>query len=142
MMPQYLIQFRGLCTRCTSISPSFPNVGFINDFTNTDLISLPQTGAYLRKIEPQQARCFVIAYRNFGFLYQEYNVKEFGNFDVKEYLIMSILLKEFFSYESIYLFLSLLLICYTNLLLLYHERRMYNLTDLVNIRRDHKERAE
>jgi hypothetical protein len=86
---QYWVQYRNIHTINDDTTLTYPNIGFINPTQNVELIKISSTTTTTSVFyaEPD-AKSFVLIYNNFGVLYQEYNICQFGDFKVKECIII------------------------------------------------------
>lgn len=90
-MAQYWVQYRNVHHAKILSAAKFPDVGFISKTSQNALtkLSLP-TGTDVKEFMPTKvSKSFVAAYKHFGVMYQEYEISEFGKFNVTELIVMN-----------------------------------------------------
>lgn len=84
-MAQYWVQYRNVHSAVSTEPNKFPDIGFINKAAQTGRVETASTQPYF----PTKAKSFVVAYKHFGVMYQEYEIAEFGDFTVFELIVIN-----------------------------------------------------
>lgn len=84
-MAQYWVQYRNIHSAVSKEATKFPDIGFINKAAENGRVEMSSAEVYF----PSHAKSFVVAYRHFGVMYQEYKIDEFGDFTVFELIVIN-----------------------------------------------------
>ncbi|CAH0393267.1 unnamed protein product [Bemisia tabaci] len=85
-MAQYWVQYRTINRFDSSSDTQFPNAGFICKASQRELLKIKLGSSTVEALRPKYAKSFVMQHQQYGFLYQEYEIEQFGKYRIKEFI--------------------------------------------------------